>query len=145
MAIVSEGSRRWRLMVVVCLAAVVLLGVFPRTAPAPTMVEYGIHSVGMTSTQTARVSVINHQRDAVTISGNYLDDTDKVIKTFDLTINGGQIGFIDINGDGLGLNEGQRLQFRVFVTGPSKRLQVSLELFDTASGKTELVVIAFRP
>ena len=145
MAVVSEVTSRWRLMVVVGFVVVGLVGVFPRTAPAPTAVEYGIHSVGMTSTQTARLSVINDRAKAVTISGVILDDTDNVIKTFDLTVKGGQIGFIDLDGNSIGLDQGQRLQFRVVVTAPTNRLPVSLELFDSASGKTELVVIAFRP
>ena len=147
MRLLRRVPRRWGLIVVAGLATVVLLGVLAGPAQAPTAVEYASPPIGMTNAQTARLSVANPTGKAVTVNAVLLDGKGASFTQFELIVGPNGIAFIDINGDGFGLADGKRLQFRAIVTAPmpSTSLHVSLELFDTSSGRTDLVVIALVP
>jgi len=145
----------------ICVFALTATGLFAQTSPAPLVQEtVTTGMIGIAEGQTARLNTLNPGVTPPTLGVvcsallTYVDGQGTVLKSAVVSVNPGKSVWLDLfsNGD-LGLAADQRRQIRATITVPpilppagSTTLPApcsligTLEIFDTLSGKTQVVL-----
>jgi len=108
----------------------------------PTAVEYHFGMVGLTRGEIARLNVINLGRETLSISINFVDSSGRVIGRSVERIEPDHSSFLDFTPSSVDIGPG-RLEIHAwfeYEAAGSPKVMPSLELFDSDTGKTRLVL-----